>query len=266
LKPAEFTDFTSATAFLAGGRKKTERATKDGWNTVLYDRGTYLSLELHGSEIVRYHVTGAKTLSVPMRTHVVADRIQRYGLGDKYMLVANSKNWSISEAFLTLPGIVSPQTIWVPRTVIADSIEMDHTGQVVHPSLPGMPTALTGSHRWEIFKPATKKWLRSTMVTLDAGFSFDEDDWYACPQCYYDPATKARQTLSQATGDWNHLRSHVLEGAIPVAMIAQVTPAYCGLEFDSFAPPRGRLGGSNSRYNREFTRRQLRQLINHLSY
>jgi hypothetical protein len=268
LKPAEFTDYASASAFVAAGRKKTSRATKDGWNTVLYDRGTHLSLELHGSEIVRYHPSGVKTISIPMRTHVVADRVQRYGLGDKFLLVTSpSKGWTISEAFLVLPGIAAPQTLWVPRAAVTDQIEIDAAGIITHPPLPAMPTQLSSQNRYDIFKPAMKKWLRSVMTKLDAGFEFTEDDWHACPQCYFDPTKKHRGTLSAATGDWTHIRSHVLEGAHPIAMLAQMVHVYGGLQYDSTTPPRGRIGGkSNHRYNREFTRRQLRNQINHLTY
>lgn len=266
MKPAEFTDYASATAFLMAGRKKNERATADGWNTVLKDTGLgVLVLELHGTPVVQYSAGGTE-INIPMRNHVVADRIQRYGFADNFRLNVSAKAWSISQRWGQLPGINAMQDIWYPIVEQApNTIVIDAAGTMVTPTLgAAMPTALTPADRKMIFDPAIKKWLSTAMKMLDAGYSFTGPEWSRCHLCLgFDDLEST--ALGAMANDTRHIMSHVLEGHVSPAflrMLAHIswTHPSLGIEVDPLSGD-GTMGAPHRRYNRSAVRTGMRRAL-----
>ena len=267
MKPAEFTDHASAQAFLAAGRKKGERATADGWNTVLYDRGSHLALELHGTPVVTYTATET-TISIPMRNHVVADRIQRYGFADRFRLETSGRTWALSQAWGTLPGIDEQQTIWYPVVAEVPADVVITSAGLVSPTPNPMPPVLTSADRAMIFAGPVKQWLSKVMKMLDAGMPVTTDDWMKCQHCILNPKAPWQlwSSLAMQAGDHKHLMSHVLEGAVFPCTLASL------MSFVSSAGPLGimvdagtgigTMGGSNRGYERARTRRYLKAALN----
>lgn len=207
MKPAEFTDYASARAFLAAGRKKGQRATNDGWNTVLYDRGSMLDLQLHGTSVVQYTMAGT-IVTIPMRNSVVLDRIQRYALADQYRIVTDArKQWRLEQAWQTLPGIVVPQTLYVPALFdVPPVLELDSARNLVVPTPLTKPGALSASDRRLLFDVPTRRWAASATKALEEGIVFDSATWHACYMCV--------DNLGNMSRDSRHLMSHLLEGVV----------------------------------------------------
>jgi len=265
LKTAEFTDYASAAAFIAAGRKKGERATSDGWNTVLYERGSDYVLELHGTEIVRYNSTRTD-ITIPMRNHVVADRIQRYGFADRFQLNTVGGKWSLSQAWGTLPGIKEDPTIWYPVVgEVPAVITLDASGSsLIAPAGAPMPAVLSGVDRHTILEKPIKTWLSQTMKLLDKGWGFTAADWTMCPLCLPVEGIAGQAMLGQTAMSNAHLMSHVLENVVlPSTLVGLMATQFRGITvLNAKVTPAGDGSmGVGASYNHDAVRRTLKSAI-----
>ncbi len=265
MKTAEFTDHASAAAFIAAGRKKGERATSDGWNTVLYERGSDYVLELHGTEIVRYNSARIE-ITIPMRNHVVADRIQRYGFADNFQLNTVGGKWSLSQAWATMPGIKEDPTIWYPVVgEIPAVVTLDDTGMnLITPAGAPKPAVLSAVDRYRILEKPLKAWLSQTMKLLDAGWTFSAVQWNECPLCLPVEGIPGQNMLGSLAISNGHLMSHVLENVVlPSTIVGLMTSTFNGMKLlnANIGPSGDGSLGKGAFYNHDAVRRTLKSAI-----
>jgi hypothetical protein len=269
LKPAEFTDHASAAAFLAAGRKKGERATSDGWNTVLYDRGSTLVLELHGTPVVTYSPSGETTIDIPMRNHVVADRVQRYGLADKFQLNTVGNKWALSQAWRTLPGINDAPIIWYPVLADVPAAFTINGGAVTSHSVSPMPPVLSRTDRKSILALPEKRWRAKAMKMMDAGWTFTGADMLKCVLCTnYDEGQIFCSSIGQMSGDTTHLISHVLEGVVLPSTVLTLVAEMRGVPYTGVTGSisGGTMGSVSPAYNRDMVARYLKAALRPITY
>lgn len=268
MKTAEFTDHASAAAFIAAGRKKGERATADGWNTMLYADGGDFVLKLHGAEIVRYAMSRTE-INIPMRNHVVADRVQRYGFADKFQLNTVGGKWSLSQAWGTMAGIDEDPTIWYPVvSEVPSTITIDGSGTLISPVGNPMPAVLKQSDRDTIWEKPIKAWLAAAMKQLDAGWDFVTSDWRQCPLCLPFEGVPGTASVAYYAISNGHILSHVLEGKVlPSTVVGLVATIGFGgvrpLNVNIDPAGNGHIGGGTSggTYNHDAARRTLKTAL-----
>ena len=235
---------------------------------MLYDRGTTLELELHGTPVVRYMPTTTHIV-IPMRNHVVADRIQRYGFADKFQLNTVGGKWSLSQAWGTMAGIDEDPTIWYPVVEqIPNEVIIDSTAGLTSPVGNPMPAVLKQSDRDTIWEKPIKSWLSAAMKYLDAGWDFTVGDWHKCPLCLPFEGVPGTASLAYYAISNSHILSHVLEGKVlPSTVVGMAATMGFGgvrpLNANIDPAGNGHIGGNTSggTYNHDAARRTLKNAL-----
>lgn len=244
MSKAEVSDYTSADAYLKGGRGgHGRRPLKDGWNTVLVRTGSSsIDIALKNTTVVRYEPTVTSAFMPKTRDFVAIDRIQRYALGDAYLLDATN---DLPEYYLYAKGqplahgVNEPQFAYewkgfVPKAAL---LTLDLATGSLSPWVAG--SAPPSTARKQFWHGRVQKYATGYVKAMLEG-KVHVADSQMCFACRESPGTK-KVSLARQLRDAEHLFAHVMEGVFPPLLIVDVL-ASRGLSLDEIGTDGSDLG------------------------
>lgn len=213
-------NYAEAEAFLAGGRDKWSRPLANNTRLERRDSGT-IAVKLHATDVVTLRDDGSVTYDTGgWYTVTTKDRINTYGMHCR-RVYSHRSTWYVSGVLLRdTDGSLQPD--WDVREPFHDGITFGPDGACLNPlSTDAFRASSAREDERRKMKAGIKVYAKLCADRHDpAVLPGGGDCWF----CYMH--TQAGESLGDATGDTEHLLSHMAEGyAVPSLVWAAIVEA-----------------------------------------